>query len=128
MAAAEAAAARFGLEARVECNCGTWEPGAVVGHDYTDERLDGQVCPYQVRLDDGRLFCVPLDDVSAPAPCPQSASCLLTSPMCVLAAGAGTGRWQSPVPAQLDRCAGDAGPHPFFAGHTRAWGACAWDA
>ena len=82
MAAAEAAAARFGLEARVECNCGTWEPGAVVGHDYTDERLDGQVCPYQVRLDDGRLFCVPLDDVSAPAPCPQSTSCLLTSPVC----------------------------------------------
>merc|ERR1711865_1074307 len=38
------------------------EPGAVVGHDYTDERLDGQVYPYQVGLDDGRLFCVPADN------------------------------------------------------------------
>merc|ERR1712166_865875 len=28
----------------------------------TDERLDGQVYPYQVRLDDGRLFCVPADE------------------------------------------------------------------
>merc|ERR1711957_889900 len=43
-------------------NCGTWEPGAVIGHGYTDERLDGQVYPYQVRLDDGRLFCVPADE------------------------------------------------------------------
>merc|ERR1712216_278555 len=56
-------APRFGLEARVACNCGSWEPGTVTGHDYTDERLDGQVYPYQVRLDDGRLFCVPLDEV-----------------------------------------------------------------
>lgn len=84
MAVGAVAAARFGLEARVACNCGTWEPGAVVGHDYTDERLDGQVYPYQVRLDDGRLFCVPADDVRAPAPCLQSATCLLTSPVCAL--------------------------------------------
>ena len=56
-------APRFGLEARVACNCGTWEPGAVIGHEYTVERLDGQVYPYQVRLDDGRLFCVPVDEV-----------------------------------------------------------------
>jgi len=58
----ELSAARFPVEARVACNCGTWEPGAVIGHGYTDERLDGQVYPYQVRLDDGRLFCVPADE------------------------------------------------------------------
>ena len=74
MAVGAEEAARFGLEARVACNCGTWEPGTVVGHDYTDERLDGQVCPYQVRLDDGRLFCVPADDVSAPRLWPATCS------------------------------------------------------
>ena len=57
------AAPRFALQDRVECNCGTWELGTVVGHGHTEERLGDLVCPYKVQLDDGREFGVPLDEV-----------------------------------------------------------------
>tara|TARA_B110001452_G_scaffold12037_1_gene9895 strand:- start:579 stop:806 length:228 start_codon:yes stop_codon:yes gene_type:complete len=60
---ATTAAPRFALQDRVECNCGTWELGTVVGFGHTEERLGDLVCPYKVQLDDGREFGVPLDEV-----------------------------------------------------------------
>ena len=78
---------QFALEAKVECNCGVWEVGTVIGHDYTDDRLDF-VCPYQVRLEDGRVFCVPLDGVTPAARRAHRLAWRADTPLCRLRSAA----------------------------------------
>lgn len=46
-----AAAYRFAVGARVQCNVGEWEPGTVVALDYREEEWPrGDTAPYQVRV------------------------------------------------------------------------------
>ena len=54
---------RFSVGTRVECNCGDWKVGTVVGHFYTQPAFgEGMCVPYQIRLDDGTLIFAPRDD------------------------------------------------------------------
>jgi len=54
---------RFKVGTRVECNTGSWTPGAVVQIYYSEPHWPaGRIVPYQVKLDDGRLIFAPMDD------------------------------------------------------------------
>lgn len=54
---------RFEVGARVECNCGTWKPGTVIKHFYTQASFpEGMCVPYQVQLDDGKRIFAPADE------------------------------------------------------------------
>ena len=58
-----AAALRFGVGARVECNVGAFLPGEVVALNYREpDWPPGKTAPYQVKLADGRLIYAPFDD------------------------------------------------------------------
>ena len=64
--AVEDKALRFAVGARVACNTGRtadgWESGAVVKlYHRESDWPEGEVVPYQVRLDDGTLIYAPLD-------------------------------------------------------------------
>ncbi len=54
---------RFAVGTRVECNCGTWEPGIIVRTFYHEPGFGrGRCVPYQVRLDaGGKLIYAPHD-------------------------------------------------------------------
>jgi len=62
--AAWAAALRFSVDDRVECNVGgKWAAGTIVSHLYRDKKMQpGFVAPYQIRLDVGRVIWAPKDD------------------------------------------------------------------
>lgn len=60
--ASERPALRFEVGCRVECNCGGWQPGTVVGHWWSDASWPkGKVVPYQIKLDFGPTIFAPLD-------------------------------------------------------------------
>ena len=45
---------RFQVGDRVECNCGSWAPGAIVKLFYTQSSFPaGKCAPYQIKLDGG---------------------------------------------------------------------------
>ena len=91
---------RLAVDERVECNVGTWELGTVVGHDYTEERLGDLVCPYQVKLDDGRVFVAPLDEV-------RSRSRLVAwRRLCGACGGGGVHVCSPPTPGRTPRSGG----------------------
>lgn len=53
---------RFELGTRVECNCGEWRPGSVVGTWWRDPAWPpGKLVPYQIKLDYGPTIFAPAD-------------------------------------------------------------------
>jgi G3E family GTPase len=53
---------RFEIGARVECNCGQWRSGTVVGHHWRDAGWPpGKVVPYQIKIDNGPTIFAPQD-------------------------------------------------------------------
>lgn len=53
---------RFAIGARVECNCGSWQPGTIAKHFYVQSSFpEGMCVPYQVKLDSGKLIFAPAD-------------------------------------------------------------------
>jgi len=60
--ASKRAELRFEVGCRVECNCGGWQPGTVVGHWWSDASWPtGKVVPYQIKLDFGPTIFAPMD-------------------------------------------------------------------
>ena len=56
---------RFTVGTRVLCKTSPteWSAGEIISLDYTEPRLEGQIMPYQVQLDDGSEIFVPSDVV-----------------------------------------------------------------
>jgi ankyrin repeat protein len=54
---------RFTVGTRVLCKTGEdeWSAGEIILLNYTEERFEGRIMPYQVQLDDGDHIYVPLD-------------------------------------------------------------------
>jgi len=53
---------RFAVGSRVECNCGQWMSGTVVGHWWRDANWPaGKIVPYQIKIDHGPTIFAPQD-------------------------------------------------------------------
>lgn len=62
MSAKEQPKLRFAVGSRVQCNCGEWKSGTVVGHYWRDATWPkGKIVPYQIKIDNGPTIFAPMD-------------------------------------------------------------------